>query len=154
MRGMADEGIPIIGSGARPAVDLVDSRACQVGSSARITSKYEAGNARQGSGGRHYYEELKQVLTSIISSGAHPFALSDFFARAVQRGLPIDSNSLFADEKVLATEARFIALCIPSLRNIHGDCREWLSVKLRKPPEKIDGSAGWNALLGGEAIVD
>jgi len=149
---MADEGIPILAAGARPAAPLVDSSACQVGSAARTTAKYDAGNARVGSGGRQYYEELKNVLTAIIRGGAHPFTLSDFFARAVQRGLPIDGNALFADEKVLAMEARFMALCIPTLSNIHGDCREWLSVKLKKPPEKIEGSAGWNSLLGGKAI--
>jgi hypothetical protein len=149
---MVDDGVPILAPGARPTAPLVDSSACQVGSSKRISAEYDAGNARVGPGGRHYYEELKQVLSSIIKGGAHPFALSDFFARAVQRGLPIDGNALFADEKVLAMEARFMALCIPTLKNLHGDCREWLSVKLKKPPEKIEGSAGWNSLLGGKAI--
>ncbi len=150
---MGDENIPILGAGARPAVPLNDSRACQVGDARRITKKYDDGNARApATGARQYYEELKHVLVSIISHGAHPFTLSDLFARAVQRGLPIDGNALFAPPEVLAAEARQMALCIPTLRNIHGDCREWLAVKLKKPPEKVEGSAGWNALLGGKAI--
>lgn len=157
--GMAtDDGYQVLGrepgSDHRRIVPLNDSRACQTGLPERITARYDAANKAnpQARKFKWYYEALKRVLVDIISHGANPVVLSDFFAMAVARGCPIDQNALFADEKVLATEARFIALCIPTLKNIHGDCREWLAVKLRKPADRIEGSAGWNALMGGVAI--
>lgn len=145
----ADGSTPIYMKGAREYAPLVDSRGCQVGNPERISQRYETANKRLPAQAKWYYEQLKLVLYSIIRHGAHPYSLSDFFAQAVKMGLPIDQNALFAPEAVLASEARFMALCIPSLKNLHEDCRQWLSVKLKKPPEKIEGSAGWNALLGG-----
>jgi hypothetical protein len=151
--GINDKTVPLTFENARTPVPLSDDRACQVGNPDRITAAYNRANkATPKDRYSVYYGELKSVLFSIIANGAHPFTLSDLFSRAVQMGLPIDPNALFADEKVLAMEARYMALCIPTLKNIHLDCKLWLAEKLKKPVEKIEGSIPWNCMVGGVPI--
>lgn len=150
-----DNSVPLTFEDARPSVPFPDTSACQIGRPERITAAYNAANKTAPKTPQSiYYEELKSTLFSIIANGAHPYTLSDLFSRAVQRGLPIDSNALFADEKVLATEARYMALCIPTLSSIHLDCKLWLSEKLKRPVEKIEGSIPWNCMIGGVPIGD
>lgn len=137
----------------RGVIPLVDSTACHVGRSEKITARYDSANKLASRAAIHeHYRALKAAVYSIVAEGAHPFALSDVAARAVERGLPIDPHALFAPPEVLAYEARYIALAIPSLSNLHGDCLAWLEVKLRKPRERIMGAIPWNLVVGGTAI--
>ena len=121
-----------------------------------LTAQYDAGNVRfhreRRALAKSYYPKLCEVLRAIIVEGVHPFHLSEFCAKAIRYGAPIDGGVLTADEKVLAMEARFTALCISRLSNLWSDCRGYLAHRLRKPPEKIEGSIAWNLCCAGESI--
>jgi hypothetical protein len=97
---------------------------------------------------RAHERALCEVLRAILVGSARPAALRVFAARAIRRGLPVDPHVLFATERVLETEARFLALALPGLRPLHGDCRGWLAQRLRRPEERIEGSIPWNLALG------
>lgn len=99
-----------------------------------------------------HLKELTSVVRDVITGNAHPYALSDFAARAIQRGMPVDPGAMFRDEKVLESEARFIALCLPGLSSYHRDCKLWLANRLKRPEERIDGSLPWNIACGGSAV--
>lgn len=98
------------------------------------------------------YRHLCEVVRDVITGAQHPFALSDHAAAAIQRGVPVDPGALFKDAKVLETEARYIALLLPSLSRYHQDCKLWLADKLKKPVDAIQGSIPWNLVAGGAAI--
>ena len=95
-----------------------------------------------------HYRALCDVVRAIVVGSARPAVLRAFAAQAIKRGLPVDPHVLFATEHVLETEARYLALALPALRPLHGDCRGWLAQRLRKPEERIEGSIPWNLALG------
>jgi hypothetical protein len=97
---------------------------------------------------RAHHRALCEVVRSILVGSARPAALRAFAARAIRRGLPIDPHMLFATERVLEAETRYLGLALPALRALHGDCRGWLAQRLRKPEERIEGSIPWNLALG------
>lgn len=99
-----------------------------------------------------HYRGLVEVVRDVVSGRAHPFALSDFAARAIRGGMPVDPQVLFAPAEALASEARFVCLCLAPLGALHGDARAWLSARLRRPPERIEGSIPWNLACGGELL--
>jgi hypothetical protein len=78
-----------------------------------------------------HHARLREALREIILDGKSAVWLSDMASVSIARGLPIDPEILIAPESVLAQEARRTALCIPSLRSLHQDCRAWLAHKLR-----------------------
>ena len=135
-------------------VELIDSTGCMVGNAAKIAARYDRANAGLKRGGAQaaHLERLKSALFSIIAGGEHPYALADVAQQAISQGLPVDPHALFAPEHVLATEARFLALAIPSLSNLHRDCKLWLAEKLKRPVDRIEPSIAWNLALGGATV--
>lgn len=110
-------------------------------------------NARVAAGERkRHYLRLCEVLGDVIEGRAHPFAISDFAAQAIAKGLPVDRSVLVADEKALFVEAHFIALCISRLRLLHGQCRAYLAHRLKKREQDVEGTISWNLALGGAVI--
>lgn len=93
--------------------------------------------------------ELADVCRSVLLGESHPFALSDFAARAIQMGRPVDPQALHMPVEVLELEIRKLALCLPALRAFHGDCRAFLAHRLKKREQDIEGSIPWNLVLGG-----
>ena len=119
-----------------------------------ISAGYDAANkdVRRGSVQTQHYQRLREAIRAIIVDGAHPYVLCDVAAKAIAQGLPVDSHAIFADEKVLEVEARYICLAIPSLSNLHQDARLWLADRLKRDPDKIEGSIPFNFVTGGETV--
>jgi hypothetical protein len=118
-----------------------------------ITAQYNAANKNV----RHadqvaHYKRLCAAIRGIIVNGDHPFALADVAQQAISKGLPVDPHALFATEYMLASEARQICILIPSLSAIHKDARLWLAEKLKRDPDKIEGSIPWNFVCGGTPV--
>ncbi len=142
----------------RGRVPLIDSSGSMAGRPDRISRRYDEANKKIGgsisalSESKKHYVRLKDAVREIIVNNAHPFILADVASKAVQAGLPVDPHAMFAPEHVLAYEARYICLSIPTLSNLHGDARAWLAHKLRRPAERIEASVAWNMTVGGSAL--
>jgi len=100
-----------------------------------------------------YYRRLRELIRDVVLGHVPPRALRRFAAQQVRRGIPIDPSILQAPDEVLATEARFLCLALPSLRSLHADARAWLAQRLRKPAGEVAPSIAWNMALGGQRIA-
>lgn len=120
---------------------------------ARISREYDQANKLVRSEvQRAHFKRLKEAVYEIVANGGHPYLLTDVAAKAIHVGLPVDPHALFAPAEVLAMEARYLALAIPTLSNLHLDARLYLADKTKRPADRIEGNVAWNMGVGGIAV--
>lgn len=100
-----------------------------------------------------HLKELTRIVYAIVRGTEHPFALSDFAMKAIQRGMPVRKEALISDEYVLRMEAHYMALVLPNIPKWMAiDARKWLAFKLKKAECDVEGGIPFNLAVGGETI--